>query len=186
MHRARKSTSSSWALGPRESLSPYLAWKTTGVVQSRSRKWGRIAWLVAVPLWALVTGATARIQPIVFTNLLARPWSLRFVVLMLAGSYGVFHFLKREQERDLAHSLSAENAAARMHALQVGVVWWTIGIILVVAYFVHLFRSIRGKTDADAGLWPLTCEGCRGLQPLGVVIGAESINSGHFPSGARG
>jgi cytochrome d ubiquinol oxidase subunit II len=102
---------------------------------------------------------------------------------MFAGFYGVFHFLKREQERDLAaflsssafllgvlgatmagnypfwlrstldpaHSLTAENAAANMHALQVGVPWWTIGIILVGAYFVLLFRSFRGKTDADVG-----------------------------------
>ena len=161
----------------------YLAWKTSGIVQSRSRNWARTAWLVAVPLWALVTGASVRIQPIVFTNLISRPWSLGFVVLMFAGFYGVFHFLKREQERDLAaflsssafllgvlgatmagnypfwlrstldpaQSLTAENAAARMHALQVGVAWWTIGIILVTAYFLHLFRSFRGKTDADAG-----------------------------------
>ena len=159
----------------------YLAWKTSGVVQSRSRKWGRIAWLVAVPLWALVTGATARIQPIVFTNLLARPWSLAFVGIMFGGALGVFHFMKREQERDLAafvsssafllgllaatmagnypfwlrstldpaQSLTAENAAARMHALQVGLAWWAFGIILVGVYFVHLFRSFRGKADFD-------------------------------------
>jgi cytochrome bd ubiquinol oxidase subunit II len=113
----------------------------------------------------------------------SRPWSRRFVLLMFGGFGVVFHFLKREQERDLAaflsssafllgvlgatmagnypfwlrstldpaYGLSAENAAARMHALQVGVVWWTFGIMLVGAYFVHLFRSFRGKTDADAG-----------------------------------
>jgi cytochrome d ubiquinol oxidase subunit II len=161
----------------------YLAWKTTGLVQSRSRNWARAAWLVAVPLWALATGATAQIQPTVFINLVSRPWSIGFVVLMFAGFYGVFHFSKRGQERDLAtflsssafllgvlgstmagnypfwlrstldpaYSLTAENAGARMHALQVGITWWTIGILLVGAYFVHLFRSFRGKADADGG-----------------------------------
>jgi cytochrome d ubiquinol oxidase subunit II len=161
----------------------YLAWKTSGIVQARSRKWARMAWFVAVPLWALVTGATARIQPIVFTNLLSRPWSVGFVVLMFAGFCGVVHFLRREQERDLAafvssiafllgllaatmagnypfwlrstldpaHSLTAENAAANVHALQIGVGWWAIGIILVGAYFVYVFRSFRGKVDADSG-----------------------------------
>jgi cytochrome bd ubiquinol oxidase subunit II len=150
---------------------------------ARSRNWARNAWLVAVPLWGLVTGATAQIQPLVFTNLLSRPWSLGFVVLMFAGFFGVFHFLKRDQERDFAafisssafllsllaatmaanypfwlrstldpaQSLTAENAAADVHALQIGVGWWTIGIILVAAYFVYLFRSFRGKADADAG-----------------------------------
>jgi cytochrome d ubiquinol oxidase subunit II len=160
----------------------YLAWKTPGVVQSRSRNWARRAWLVAVPLLALVTEATARIQPTILTNLLLRPWSLGLVVLMLGGFCGVFHFLKRDHERDLAaflsssafvlgllaatmagiypfwlrstldevHSLTAENSAARTHALQVGVGWWTIGILLVGAYFVHLFRSFRGKAGAGA------------------------------------
>jgi cytochrome d ubiquinol oxidase subunit II len=161
----------------------YLAWKTSGAVQSRSRNWARNAWLVAVPLWAPVTLATWQIQPIVFTNLLSRPWSLGFVVLLFAGFYGVFHFLKRGQERDLAAfvfssafllgllaatmaanypfwlrstldpalSLTTKNAAASMHALQIGIGWWTIGIILVGAYFVHPFRSFRGKADIDAG-----------------------------------
>src|ERR1700685_75911 len=69
----------------------YLAWKTPGVVQSRSRNWARRAWLVAVPLLALVTEATARIQPTIFTNLLLRPWSLGFVVLMLGEFCGVLH-----------------------------------------------------------------------------------------------
>jgi cytochrome d ubiquinol oxidase subunit II len=72
----------------------YLAWKTNGLVQSRSRNWGRIAWLLAVPLWALATGATAWIQPVIYTNLLSRPWSLAFVVIMFTGFYGVLSFLE--------------------------------------------------------------------------------------------
>jgi cytochrome d ubiquinol oxidase subunit II len=158
----------------------YLAWKTSGVVQSRSRDWARRAWLVAVPLLALVTGATWQIQPTIFTNLLSRPLSLGFVVLMFGGFYGVFHFLRREEERDLAafvsssafllgllgammagnypfwlrstldaaDGLTAENAAATTHALQAGLAWWAIGIILVGAYFVLLYRSFRGKAVA--------------------------------------
>ncbi len=162
----------------------YLAWKTAGAVRFRSRRWARTAWLVAVPLWALVTGATAQIQPAVFANLLSRPWSLGFGVLMFGGFGGVFYFLRRKQERDLAaflsssafllgllaatmagnypfwlrstldpvHSLTAENGAANAHALEVGVGWWTVGIILVGAYFVYLFRSFRGKVEADLDL----------------------------------
>jgi hypothetical protein len=59
----------------------------------------------------------------------SRPWFRRFVLLMFGGFGVVCHFLKREQERDLAAFLSssaillgltAENAAANMHALQIG------------------------------------------------------------------
>src|SRR5262249_28632565 len=37
----------------------YLVWKTTGPVQVRSQAWARRAWLAVLPLWALVTLATA-------------------------------------------------------------------------------------------------------------------------------
>ncbi len=158
----------------------YLVWKTTGPVRERSRDWARKAWLAVLPLWALATLATVWIQPEVFTNLLARPWALGFVLLMLGGLFGVFRFLKREQELaaflsssafllglmaammvgnyphwlrstlDPAYSLTATNAAAESYALLVGLVWWVIGMILAGGYFVYVFRSFRGKVDARA------------------------------------
>jgi cytochrome d ubiquinol oxidase subunit II len=158
----------------------YLVWKTTGPVQARSRAWARKAWLAVLLLWALVTLATAWIQPTVCTNLFTRPWSLGFVLLMLGGLLGVFRFLKREQELaaflsssafllglmaatmagnyplwlrstlDPAHSLTAANTAAESYALQVGLVWWSVGITLAGGYFVYVFHSFRGKVDAGA------------------------------------
>src|SRR6266446_8564762 len=83
----------------------YLVWKTAGPVQARSRTWARRAWLAVLPLWALVSLATARLRPEIFTNLLARPWFLGFVVLMLGGVAGVFYFLRRG--RELAAFLSS-------------------------------------------------------------------------------
>jgi cytochrome d ubiquinol oxidase subunit II len=155
----------------------YLVWKTTGPVQARSRLWARRAWLAVLPLWLAVTLATARLRPETFTNLLDRPWSLGFVVLMLGGVGGVFYFLGRGRELaaflssssfllgllaatmagifpvwlrstvDPAHSLTAMNAAAKGYGLQVALVWWTVGIALAGAYFAYLFRSTRGKVD---------------------------------------
>src|SRR5437899_3354618 len=40
----------------------YLAWKTAGSVQVRSQAWARRAWLAVLPLWALVTVATASVR----------------------------------------------------------------------------------------------------------------------------
>jgi cytochrome d ubiquinol oxidase subunit II len=155
----------------------YLVWKTTGPVQTRSRVWARRAWLAVLPLWLAVTLATARLRPEIFTNLLARPWSLAFVALMPGGVAGVFHFLGRGRELaaflssssfllglfaatmtgvypvwlrstvDPAHSLTAANSAAKSYGLQVALVWWTVGIALAGAYFTYLFRSTRGKVD---------------------------------------
>ena len=158
----------------------FLVWKTTGPVQARSRTWARWAWLTVLPLWALVTLATYWNQPEIFSNLLARPWSLCFVALMLAGLLGVFWFSKRQQELaaflsssafllglmaatmagnypfwlrstlDSAHSLTATNSASTSYALQAGIVWWTVGITLAGGYFAYIFHSFRGKVDPGA------------------------------------
>jgi len=158
----------------------YLVWKTTGPVQARSAAWARKIWLAVLPLWVLVTLATAWIQPVIYTNLLARPWSLVFVLLMLGGLCGVFRFFNRGSELtaflssssfllgllaatmagnypvwlrstlDPAHSLTAANSAVQSYALQVGLVWWSIGIALAGGYFVYLFHSVRGKVGSGA------------------------------------
>jgi len=158
----------------------YLSWKTGGAVQARSRALARKAWLAVVPLWALATLSTALIQPINFSNLFARPWSLGFFALMLGGLGGVFRFLSRGQELaaflssssflaglmaatmtgnypnwlrstlDAGHSLTATNSASAGYALTVGLVWWTVGINLAGGYFAFLFHSFRGKVDAGA------------------------------------
>jgi cytochrome d ubiquinol oxidase subunit II len=158
----------------------YLVWKTAGPVQARSRAWARTAWLAALPLWLLVTLATARVQPGVFRNLIARPWSVGFVLLMLGGVSGVFRFLSQGRELaaflsssafilallgatmagnypvwlrstiDPGHSLTVANTAASSYGLRVALVWWTIGITLVGGYFVFVFHSIRGKVGPVA------------------------------------
>ena len=147
-------------------------------MQARSDAWARTAWLAVLPLWVLTTLATAWIQPDIFKNLAARPWSLIFVVVMLGGVWGVFHF--RKQGRELAaflassafilgilastmtgiypnwlrstidpnESLTVSNSAAGTYGLRVALYWWTIGITLVALYFAYVFRSTRGKVGA--------------------------------------
>jgi cytochrome d ubiquinol oxidase subunit II len=158
----------------------YLVWKTTGPVQVRSAAWARKIWLAVLPLWVVVTLASAWIQPDMYTNLLARPWCLGFVLLMLGGLCGVFLSLSRRGELsaflssssfllgllattmagiypnwlrstlDPAQSLTAANTVVQSYALQVGLVWLSIGIALAGCYFVYLFRSVRGKVGSGA------------------------------------
>jgi cytochrome d ubiquinol oxidase subunit II len=153
----------------------YLAWKTAGPVHERSQTWARKTWLVVLPLWGAVTLATAFLQPTNFTNLLERPWSIALVLLMAGGLAGVFYFLSRKRELpaflsssafvlglmgatmagnyplwlrstlDPAHSLTAVSTASTGYALQVGLVWWVIGMTLAGGYFAFVFHSFRGK-----------------------------------------
>jgi cytochrome d ubiquinol oxidase subunit II len=157
----------------------YLVWKTAGPVHERSHAWARKAWRAILPLWGVVTLATVFLQPAIFSNLFARPWSLSFVATMTAGLWGVFYFSSRGRELaaflsssafilglmgaamagnypfwlrstiDPAYSLGAANTASKSYALQVGLAWWTIGITLAGGYFAYVFRSFRGKVDAE-------------------------------------
>jgi cytochrome d ubiquinol oxidase subunit II len=153
----------------------FLVWRTSGPMQERSRTVARQAWRAVVPLWVVVTLTTAWIQPGIFANLLARPWSIVFVLLMLAGLWGTFKYTKDGRELaaflsssaflvglmaatmagnypfwlrstvNPAYSLTAANSAAANYGLRIAVLWFSVGIVLAVGYFVTLFRSIRGK-----------------------------------------
>ena len=50
---------------------------------------------------------------------------------------------------DPAYSLTIENASAGNYGLSVGLIWWSIGIVIALGYFVYLFRTFAGKVDVD-------------------------------------
>jgi cytochrome d ubiquinol oxidase subunit II len=158
----------------------YLVWKTQGPVQERSRILAGRAWLIAVPLWLMVTLATAWLHSQLYVNLWARPWTLALVLIVVASLAAVFHFHRQRRElaaflasslfllsilaatmagnypdllrstRDPAYNVTATNAAAGTYGLQVGLIWWLIGITLAVGYFTYLFRSFRGKVETPS------------------------------------
>ncbi len=155
----------------------YLTWRTTGPVRERSIEFAHRAWYAILGLWAAVTAATAWVQPEAFANLTRRPWALIFVAISVAGLFAVFWFLRRGPDLaaflssaaflfglvaiafagnypfwlrstlDPSFGLTASNSAAGLYGLKVALVWWAIGIVLVIGYFVYLFRSMRGKVE---------------------------------------
>jgi hypothetical protein len=52
---------------------------------------------------------------------------------------------------DPSNSLTIYNSAAGHHGLSVGLVWWALGMILSVGYFVFLYRMFRGKVQLEGG-----------------------------------
>jgi cytochrome d ubiquinol oxidase subunit II len=53
--------------------------------------------------------------------------------------------------RDRQYDLTIYNCAAGSHGLNVGLVWWTFGAVLAVAYFVFVYRMFRGKVQLGEG-----------------------------------
>ena len=52
---------------------------------------------------------------------------------------------------DPSYSLTIHNTAAGAHGLQVGLVWWGMGMVLVAVYFVFVYRMFRGKVRVEEG-----------------------------------
>lgn len=159
----------------------FLAWKTDGDVQARSRR--AAIWLyggVAV-LWPIATVLTAFVNADLFAALPRRALAWLSVILAFAGLVSVGLGLRSRRDLqaflgscgfvggmlaatatcifpvmlrsidDEARSLTAYNASVPVGSLRIAFAWWIVGFPLAVFYFVTLFRIHRGKAVAASG-----------------------------------
>jgi cytochrome d ubiquinol oxidase subunit II len=66
---------------------------------------------------------------------------------MLAGAAAAIYPNLLPASGDSALSITIFSAAAGRHALAVGLIWWSAGILLAIGYFVFVYRMARGKVD---------------------------------------
>lgn len=157
----------------------WLILKTEAEVNQRSHRVSDLAWPVVVLLVLVVTIASFAIQPQIWANFQSAPWGYVFpllAVLGLAGcrlfrdssselkgflasslfitgmltsaAFGIFPaVLPSNTNPDL--SLTVYNVAAAEYGLTVGLFWWIPGIILVIGYFVYVYRRFSGKVPAE-------------------------------------
>lgn len=152
----------------------YIAVKTEGALNERARRIARIGWLVTLPLTIGASIATFFIQPQVYTSFTQRPWGVIFPVISFLGLLGAgfFNFRKREMPALLAsgtfilgllvtsafslyplvlpaanhvNNLTINNTSASQYGLAVGLIWWSLGIILAALYFIITYRRFWGK-----------------------------------------
>jgi cytochrome d ubiquinol oxidase subunit II len=158
----------------------FLAWKTEGPVQARSRTAaGRLYAAVAV-LWPLLTLATQRVDAGFLSKLGSRPLAWLLALGALAGLGAVFVGLGRGSPLGAflgscaflaglsvataacvfptmlratggdALSLTAYGAAGDRQGLATALRWFALGFPLAILYFVIVFRLHRGKAVAAA------------------------------------
>ncbi len=156
----------------------WVQWKTPGPVSERSARVAGRAWWAIVALTALVTATTFRIQPQVLANFKTWPWGFILPVVAVAGLAGVKFELARKDERKAffascayltgmltsavfglypmvlpgrnpAYSLTTTSAKAGLYGLQVGLIWWAMGMVLAAGYFTYLYRSFAGKVNIE-------------------------------------
>jgi cytochrome d ubiquinol oxidase subunit II len=156
----------------------WVRMKTMGAVRDRAERIADRAWWIAVALTILITGVTFRLQPQVLSNFARWPWGAVFPLLAAAGAAAVKLFLAKRNERGAffascaylagmltsvvfgvypmvlparnpEYALTVENAKAGAYGLKIGLVWWSIGMLLATGYFTFVYRSFAGKVDVS-------------------------------------
>jgi cytochrome bd ubiquinol oxidase subunit II len=74
-----------------------------------------------------------------------------YITGMLVGAVFALYPVILPASTDPAYNLTIYNSAAGHHGLSVGLVWWTLGMILTVGYFVFVYRMFRGKVQLEGG-----------------------------------
>jgi len=153
----------------------YIAAKTEDDLGRRARRIAGVAWWCTLALSAAGLAATLAIRPDLVNNYRSHVSGLIFPLAVLAGLAGMANFRRLENDRaafacsglyiagmlggaafalyptllpacsDPALSLTAHGTAATRYGLTVGLVWWSIGIVLTLGYFAFVYRAFRGK-----------------------------------------
>lgn len=158
----------------------YVSVKTRGPLYERTGRFARHAWWTTLVLTLLSSLATYVVQPHIPAGFMARPWGIIFPLLAVAGFVGIRYWSSRSRDLlaffssgafllglltstawglypivlpavNPAYSLTITNVAASTYSLSVGLIWWVLGILLAVLYFVFTYRLFWGKVSAADG-----------------------------------
>jgi len=152
----------------------YIVVKTDGDLNERARKISLTLTPVLLLLTLVSLVATISIHPGIVANYNALKIGYAIPVLVFASLVAVFVFQKGRREVaafvsgglylalmlvgavyslypvilpaiDPQYSLTISNSITASYALQVGLRWWVVGMIIALVYFVFLYRMFRGK-----------------------------------------
>jgi cytochrome bd ubiquinol oxidase subunit II len=153
----------------------YVALKTSGDLNARSRRLAPMLWPALVVLTFVSLWATLWIRPQLLDNYRQYPVLFIVPVAVAASLAAMFGFHRRSNDKaaflassiyvvfmlvgaaaavypnllastiDPAWNITVYNAAAGSYALSAGLVIWSFGMALAVGYFVFVYRMVRGK-----------------------------------------
>jgi len=156
----------------------YIVLKTDGELNERARKTSLVLTPVLLLLTLVSLFATLSIHPNLRANFNALPIGYAIPLLVFASLVGVFTFQRSKQELlaficgalyltfmlvgavyalypvvlpaiDPQYSLTIANSITANYALQIGLRWFILGIVLALGYFTYLYRMSRGKVTLD-------------------------------------
>jgi len=158
----------------------YLAVKTQGDLQSRARTFAQRGWVALAALTLISLPASIVVRKDTLDNYRAFPLAFAVPVIVLIALGGMHFFSRKGDDRqafasscvylatmlvgaavglyprllpssrDPAMDITIAKALSGPHTLQVGLIWWFLGISLALLYFVIVYRMFGGKVSASS------------------------------------
>jgi cytochrome bd ubiquinol oxidase subunit II len=153
----------------------YVAMKTSGNLNARARRVASLLWPVLVLVTIISLVATLSIRPELLKNYYAYPVlfivpvavaatlglmlvyrragndfraflsSAAYLVFMLVGTAAAVYPTLLSSTTDPALNITVYNAHTGPYSLRVGLIFWSFGMALALAYFIFIYRMFRGK-----------------------------------------
>jgi cytochrome d ubiquinol oxidase subunit II len=158
----------------------YLSMKTQAALEQRARFIAGRLWPVVLVITAISLPATVIARPNSLQNYLKHPVAFVVPVAVIASLATIWFALRKRNELaaflgssiylaamltgaaaglypvllptvgSQGHDITIELAVAGPHTLQVGLIWWTLGIVLALVYFGVVYWLFRGKVPAQS------------------------------------
>ena len=159
----------------------YVAMKTSGNVNARSRTIAARLWPVLILITIVSLIATLSIHPGLLDNYKRFPVLYIIPVAVVAALFAMFSFRRKNNDTgaflssgaylvfmlvgaavavypnllvsttDQALNITIYNAHTGWYSLRIGLVVWGIGMTLAVGYFVFVYRMFKGKVSNEPG-----------------------------------
>ncbi|HEX4006555.1 MAG TPA: cytochrome d ubiquinol oxidase subunit II [Acidobacteriaceae bacterium] len=159
----------------------WLVLKAPGELENRARRAVGVLWVALLVVTLISLPATIAVRPSALANYEAHPMLFAIPPLVVATLIGILSFTKQRKplaafassslylvfmlvgaavglyptllpsSSDPTRSITIANALTGPHSLHVGLVWWSIGLVLALGYIITSYWLFRGKVSAEAG-----------------------------------
>jgi cytochrome bd ubiquinol oxidase subunit II len=159
----------------------YLAVKTEGNLQQRARIAAQRLWIVLFLLTVISLPASVIARADTLDNYRAYPLTYAVPLVVVLSLLGMVYFSRKADDRKAFLSscaylavmlvgaaialyprllpsttgpqddITIDHALSGPHALHVGLIWWSLGMVLALTYFVIVYRMFRGKVSPEGG-----------------------------------
>jgi len=159
----------------------WIVLKAPGELENCARRAVTPLWIALLLVTCISLPATIAVRPSVLTNYEAHPILFLIPSLVVATLLGMLSFTRQRKplaafissclylvfmlvgaavglypallpsSSDPSRNITIATALTGPHSLHVGLIWWALGLILALGYFITSYWLFRGKVTAESG-----------------------------------